>query len=486
MKSPSGSGLDSTPKTAENLQGGEPFENLHFGSAPSVAGPLPGRRSRELLAEQARIESRARFYPRGLPIAFEEGRGATLRDADGNVFIDFFAGAGVLNVGHGNPHVMAAAMEQQSRLVHALDFPTRARLRLMRALKPLLPGDLAQTARFHFGGPTGSDAIEAAVKLARAHTGRSGIIAFQGSYHGMTAEALAVTANAARRESMPRAVHFLPYPYPYRSPLGLQGDDCWRACIKLLETSLSDPLSGISKPAAVLVEPIQGEGGTIVPPTGFLTALRQLTSDHGVLLVVDEIQTGFGRTGHMFACEHEQVSPDIVTLSKALGGIGFPLACIAYDERFDSWEPGAHVGTFRGHQVAMAAGAAALEYMEEVDLVGHVNDLGERALAFLQAETVTLAAVGEVRGRGLLIGVELVRDRDTKEPWPELAHILRRACAEQGLIFEIGGHFENVVRFLPPLVISPRLLEQGLRIFVDALGECEASLDSKRCMGLVP
>jgi len=428
------------------------------------------------LEEQAAIESSARFYPQGLPIALEEGRGATLRDVDGNVFIDFFAGAGVLNVGHGNSHVLAAATRQQSLLVHALDFPTQARLRLMRSLKPLLPGDLARTGRFHFGGPTGSDAIEAAIKLARGYTGRTGIIAFQGSYHGMTGEALAATSSASRRPAIASAVDFLPYPYSYRSPLGLPEDDCWHACIQMLETCLTDPLSGIPKPAAVLIEPIQGEGGTIVPPAGFLPALRQLTSDHEVLLVVDEIQTGFGRTGDMFACEHEGISPDIVTLSKALGGIGFPLACIAYDERLDGWEPGAHIGTFRGHQVAMAAGAAAIEYMEEVDLVGHARDLGESALAFLLAETRTLAAVGEVRGRGLLIGVELVLDQETKEPWPELAHTLRRACAERGLIFEIGGHFENVVRFLPPLVISRDLLEQGLRIFVDALADCEAAL----------
>jgi diaminobutyrate-2-oxoglutarate transaminase len=453
----------------------EPFANLHLALAPSVAGPLPGPKSRALLKRQAEIDSRARIYPRGLPIALEEGRGATVRDADGNVLIDFFAGAGVLNVGHGNPYVLAAATDQMARLVHALDFPTEARLRLMQTLKPLLPGDLAHTARFHFGGPTGSDAIEAAIKLARTHTGRTGIVAFQGSYHGMTAGALAATASSKRRSAVESTVDFLPFPYAYRSPLGLPEEDCWRACVRMLETCLTDPLSGIAKPAAVLVEPIQGEGGTIVPPPGFLPGLRQLTREHGVLLIVDEIQTGFGRTGRMFACEHEGVSPDIVALSKALGGIGLPLSCIAYDEKLDSWEPGAHLGTFRGHQVAMAAGAAALEYMAEFDLVRHAGELGDHALDYLRAETSELTAVGEVRGRGLFIGVELVRDRETREPWPELAHALRRTSAERGLIFEIGGHFNNVVRFLPPLVITRSLLEQGLQIFLASLRDCETS-----------
>ena len=449
------------------------FDDLHFDPAPSVAGPLPGPVSRQLLAEQEEVESNARSYPRGIPIAFEEGRGATMRDADGNTFIDFFAGAGVLNVGHGNPVVAAAATEQQQRLVHALDFPTTAKLRLIRGLKRVLPGRLSRTARVHFGGPTGSDAVEAAIKLARAHTGREAIVAFQGSYHGMTAEALAVTSHTGLGGPVSTPVHFLPYPYDYRSPFGLNGKSCWRACVHMLETALEDPASGVPKPAAVIVEPIEGEGGTIVPPRGFLREVRRITHEHDVVLIVDEIQTGFARTGTMFACEHDHVTPDIVTLSKALGGIGYPLSCIAYDEEFDSWKPGDHIGTFRGHQVAMAAGAAAIEYIEEMGLAAHAAALGELALLTLGEAGEEMPAVGEVRGRGLMIGIELVRDRETREPWPELASEVRRACAARGLIIEVGGHFDNVARFLPPLVISRRLLELGIEIFLDSLSACE-------------
>ena len=244
-----------------------------------------------------------------------------------------------------------------------------------------------------------------------------------------------------------------------------------RACIALLETCLTDPLSGVPKPAAVIVEPIQGEGGGIVPSNGFLKELRRITQEQDVLLIMDEIQTGFGRTGKMFACTHEEVCPDILILSKALGGIGYPLSCIAYDERLNTWHPGDHIGTFRGHQVAMAAGTAALEYIADMDLLQHVVAMGELTTTILRESAETFPAIGDIRGRGLFIGIELVHDRHTKKPWPELAQLLRRDCAERGLIIEIGGHFKNVIRLLPPLVISQQLLEQGLRIITDSLRE---------------
>jgi diaminobutyrate-2-oxoglutarate transaminase len=451
----------------------ERFAELHFAPAPDVSGPVPGPRSRELLAEQAALEGRARSYPRAVPIALDEGRGATVRDADGNTFIDFFGGAGALNVGHALPQALAAATAQQGRLIHALDFPTVSKTALMRAVKERLPGGLKRTARFHFGGPTGSDAVEAALKLTRHHTGRPTVLAFQGSYHGMTQGALSVTSDTSYAGAGAGAVQFVPYAYCYRCPLGLRRESCGLACAKLVETVLEDPHSGTGPPAAVVVEPIQGEGGTIVPPPGYLTELRRITAKHHVPLVCDEIQTGFGRTGKAFGSDHDGVSPDVVTLSKAIGGIGYPLSCIAYDEALDTWAPGSHIGTFRGHQVAMAAGLAALRYMDETDVVGHAAALGELALATLRAEAATLASIGDVRGRGLMIGVELVRDRDTKEPWPELAASVRRDCVQRGLIVELGGHFGNVVRFLPPLVITRSMLLRGLELFTDSVRELE-------------
>lgn len=460
----------STPTNVTPLSRSDPgrFDDLHFAPAPDVSGPVPGPRSQELLDEQAELESRARSYPRSVPLALEEGRGATMRDADGNTFIDLFGGAGTLNVGHSNPAVAAAASDQQQRLVHALDFPTRPKLRLLRKLKALLPGRLRQTGRFHLPGPTGTDAVEAALKLTRAHTGRSGVIAFQGSYHGM-----AVTSDLsyARPEATP--VQYMPYPYCYRCPLGLKRESCGLACARLVETAIEDPHSGTPTPAAVIMEPVQGEGGTIIPPRGYLAEIRRITREHDVPLIFDEIQTGFARTGTTFACEHDEVTPDVMTLSKALGGMGYPLSAVAFDGALDSWEPGAHIGTFRGHQVAMAAGGAAIDFMREMDLAGHAAALGAYALTLLREAAGDLTSIGDVRGRGLMIGVELVRDRETREPWPELAAAVRRLCCERGAIIEVGGHYGNVARFLPPLVISRTLLERGLELFVDAVRELE-------------
>ena len=452
------------------------FEQLHFQPAPALSGDLPGPRSQAMLAEQDELESSARSYPRSIPVAIEEGRGATMRDADGNTFIDFFGGAGVLNVGHSHPTVLEAARAQEQKLVHALDFPTTPKLGLMRKLRELLPGRLRESARFHFGGPTGSDAIESALKLTRAHTGREAVIAFQGSYHGMTKEALSLTSDTSFGGPVSTPVHFMPYPYCYRCPLGLKPESCELACAKLLDTALEDPHAGIPKPAAVLIEPIQGEGGTIVPPEGYLKEVRRITRKHDVPLVCDEIQTGFARTGKMFACEHDGVQPDVITLSKALGGIGYPISCIAYDSELDTWKQGAHIGTFRGHQVAMAAGLAAIELMQEVDLAGHAAELGELTLALLREAHETLPCVGDVRGKGLMIGIELVKDRDTKEPWPEMAAQVRSECFQRGVIIEVGGHFGNVARFLPPLVITRELLLSGVEIFVESVRAAEAAL----------
>jgi diaminobutyrate-2-oxoglutarate transaminase len=456
--------------------GEQNFEELHFTPAPALDGEVPGPRSREMLSEQDELESSARSYPRAVPVAIEEGKGATMKDVDGNTFIDFFGGAGVLNVGHSHPAVLEAASAQEKKLIHALDFPTRPKLRLMRKLRSLLPGRLGESGRFHFGGPTGSDAIESALKLTRAHTGREAVIAFQGSYHGMTKEALSLTSDTSFGGPTTTPVHFMPYPYCYRCPLGLKPDSCDMACAKLLETSLSDPHTGIPTPAAVLIEPIQGEGGTIVPPDGYLTEVRRITREHDVPLICDEIQSGFARTGKMFAVEHDGVTPDVMTLSKALGGIGYPLSCIAYDSTLDTWTKGAHIGTFRGHQVAMAAGLAAIEFMQEVDLAGHAAALGELTLGLLRDAQDTLPSVGDVRGRGLMIGIEMVKDRDTKDPWPEMAAQIRTECFRKGVIIEVGGHFGNVARFLPPLVITRELLLMGVEIFVDAVRASEEAL----------
>lgn len=449
-----------TVKTSE-------LEALHFSDAPKIVTRPPGPRARELLDAQEKLEGNAYKYPRAVPWVPEEGRGATVRDVDGNIFLDFFSGIGVLNVGHAHPEVLEAVRAQEAKLVHALDFPVLPRIELIRTLRAIAPGELHESCRVVFGGPTGSDAVEAAIKLAKLVTGRHTLIAFQGSYHGQTAGALAVTAGRPFKQSyLPLIpdVHFVPYPYPYRPSFGASPERCGTLCVEYLDDLLTNPYSGVGKPAAILVEPIQGEGGIVVPPNDFLPALRELARYHDIPLIVDEIQTGLGRTGAMFACEHVGVTPDILTLGKALGGIGLPLSACLYDERLDRWPPGGHLGTFRGHASAMVAGRVAIEILQRDRLVEHAARLGAQLLERLQALQERVPQLGDVRGRGLFIGLELVKDPRTKEPAPELTAAVQRRCYEEGVLIWTAGRYNNVLRIMPPLTISETLAHRGLDV----------------------
>jgi diaminobutyrate-2-oxoglutarate transaminase len=406
-------------------------------------------------------------------MAIRRARGATVEDVDGNRYIDFFGGAGVMNVGHSNPRVVDAVKSQVDALTHALDFPNPSRRQLVETLAALVPRSLT---RFLFGGPTGSDAVESAVKLAKYTSGRYPLIAFEGSYHGMTAGALSLCSGRPFKEDflplLPE-VHFVPYAYCYRCAFGKDPSTCELECAEYLDHVLEDPHSGVGMPAAVIVEAIQGEGGSIVPPEGFIARVREICDRHGVLLIADEVQAGFCRTGKMFSFEHSGTVPDIVTMSKALGGIGLPISGIAYKEELDSWPPGKHIGTFRGNVCAYAAGAAAIDFMTENGLADHALKLGGLILSALKELESDSAIVGEARGKGLMLGVELVEDKATKKPAPELAKGLRTACHRRGLLIEIGGHYNNVARFLPPLIVTEELAMKGLDVFADAVREVE-------------
>jgi diaminobutyrate-2-oxoglutarate transaminase len=408
-------------------------------------------------------------------MALRRAKGATVEDVDGNRYIDFFAGAGVMMVGHSNPEVIEAAQNQIKDLTHALDFPTPARRQLVEALSELLPKELE---RVFFGGPTGSDAVETAMKLAKYNTGRYPMIAFEGSYHGMTAGALSISSGRRFKEDflplLPE-VHFVPYAYCYRCAFNRRPETCDFDCAKYLEHVLEDPHSGVGKPAAIIVESIQGEGGSIVPPEGFIPKIREICDRHEVLMIDDEIQAGLCRTGKMFACEHTGTIPDIMTMSKALGGVGFPISCVAYKEKLNTWPAGKHIGTFRGNVIAYAAGAAALNFMVKNKLAKHSLDLGAKMLSMLKEIEKDSKIVGEARGKGLMLGVELVKDKATKEPAPELARRVRTLCHQRGLLIEIGGHYFNVARFLPPLVLTEELAKKGIEIFADSVREIESS-----------
>ncbi len=446
---------------------------LSLPGAPKIVTEPPGPKSKEILKKQAELESSAVSYSKGMPMAIARGKGATIEDVDGNLYIDMFGGAGVMAVGHGHPEVLAAAHKQIDKVTHTLDIPSETRGKMVDVLRSLLPKELT---RVFFGGPTGSDAVEQALKLAKWNTGRNGIIAFEGGYHGMTGASLALTTDSGHRDGIGQLVpdvHFVPYDYTYRQPFGCPDDESDLYAAAWLERVLTDSHSGISKPAAVIIEAIQGEGGSIVPRPRFLKKVREITERHDVLLICDEIQCGLGRTGRMFGFEHSGIVPDIVTMSKALGGVGFPISAIAYRESLNTWPVGKTIGTFRGNMIAFAAGAAALRWMVREEIPARAAELGEKVLAGLKEIEARSSIVGEARGIGLMMGIEMVKDKRSKEPAPDLAKKVRTYAHRKGVMIEVGGHHNNVARLLPPLVIPEALALKGVEIIGEVIETIE-------------
>jgi diaminobutyrate-2-oxoglutarate transaminase len=471
------------------MTAGPPIEALHYDDAPDV-GSVPGPESKTLLEKQQEIDSSAVAYPNDIPVAFEEGRGATVRDADGNTYIDMFAGIGVLNVGHANPYVLEAVHEQADKLVHTVDFPTEARLELIEKLDEIAPAGLQGNNRVVFGGPTGSDAVEASIKLAKHNTGGDGLIAFRGAYHGATAGAMALTSNKGfKRDYTPLIPEVTHVRYPNASA-DVASDDapsvCSRpaseccgslSCARALEevqAVLEDPYGGLANPAGIFVEPIQGEGGVIVPPEGFLKGLRDLADDNDIPLVFDEIQSGLGRTGQWWASDWHGVSPDIMTTAKALGGVGFPLSATVYHEDLDTWGPGGHAGTYRGHVVGMRAGTRAIEYIQEHDLLAHARELGEHIRGRLREASAGTDRIVDVRGKGLFIGTEFVDEAG--QPDGDAVDMIQQYCFEHGVLVWTAGRYGNVLRLLPPLVLTRELADIATDVIIDAIDHVTAAV----------
>lgn len=443
--------------------------------------------SNAYLQRQSARESNARSYPRRIPLALQEAHGIYVRDTQGQLFMDCLAGAGTLALGHNHP-VAIAAMRQTLDAglpLHTLDLTTPVKDRFVEELFAALPESFARQARIQFCGPTGSDAIEAALKLVKIATGRKSVLAFAGGYHGMTHGALSLMGNLGPKPGLGSPVsdvHFLPYPYDYRCPFGLGGEAGIDAGLHYIEQMLSDPESGVLPPAAVVVEVVQGEGGVIPAPARWLQGLRQITRKHGVALILDEVQTGLGRTGRLFAFEHAGIEPDVLVLSKAIGG-GLPMAVMVYREELDTWKPGAHAGTFRGNQLAMAAGAATLRHILSDNLVAHAEVMGERLMQHLRSLQADYPCIGQVRGRGLMVGVEIVAAEHPGAGAPPacaaLAQALQRQCLKLGIILELGGRHGAVVRFLPPLIIQAEEIDLLAERFQDGLRSALHELSGK-------
>lgn len=433
------------------------------------------------LERQAARESNARTYPRKLPIAIRRAGGIHVEDADGRRYIDCLAGAGALALGHRHPVVLEAVQRvfAEETPWQTLDLVTPVKDAFMEELFNSLPAAFVKQSRIQFCGPSGADAVEAAVKLAKTATGRRSVLAFHGGYHGMTHGALSLTGETGPKRAVPglmAEVHFLPFPYLFRCPLEIGGETGWRASLAYIERLLDDSNSGIAPPAAMILEAVQGEGGVIPAPDDWLREIRRITREREIPLILDEVQTGGGRTGKLYAFEHAGILPDILVLSKAIGG-GLPLSVVVYQEYLDTWQPGAHAGTFRGNQLAMAAGTATLRFIREQGLDQHAAEMGQRLASRLRSLQAHYPSVGDVRGRGLMIGVEIVDTRadpdrlGTYPPNPVLARRIQAECLARGLILELGGRQGSVVRFLPPLIVTAAEADEIARIFSAAVAD---------------
>ncbi|MFL6110509.1 MAG: aspartate aminotransferase family protein [Catenulispora sp.] len=438
---------------------------------PQIRTSIPGPHSEKLLASQADHESNARSYPRNLPIAVARAEGCFIEDVDGNVFIDFLTGAGVVSLGHSHPELVAVAKRQLDTFVHGLDLPTAVKDEFVAAQLRMLPPGMRERSRIQFCGPTGANAVDAAIKLCKTATGRGDVVVFAGAFHGSSTAALSMTGWVGQKDRignpMP-GVHFFPYSYCARCPLNLDPDSCATNCVALLENQLRDTHGGIAKPAAIVLELVQGEGGVIPARPEFVARLWALTRELDIPLVVDEVQTGCGRTGTWFAFEQYGIEPEVVVASKALSGVGLPAAVIIYDRKLDAWGPGAHSGTFRGNQLAFATGVEAIRVIERDGVMKNVLQRGEQAGRRLAEMRERHRHVLDVRGSGLMWGIELADPR-TGAPRGDWARAVQRHCLEHGLILEVGGRADGVVRLLPPLVVTEAVLDTALDVIDDAL-----------------
>lgn len=423
-----------------------------------------------------KVESNARTYAATFQRLFVSGKGTRLKDDQGQEYLDCLANAGTLALGH-NPEVVREAVLRfldSDQLQQGLDLATPAKHEFVQALFSTLPAAMRDHSKILFCGPSGSDAVEAAIKLARHYTQRSTLMAFHGGYHGMTAGALSAMGNLKPKMHagvVNPGTHFLPFPYTLRCPFGTDGEHTEQLCLEYIRTVLTDPEGGVQKPAAVLVEVVQGEGGCIPASANWLRELREITRREEILLIVDEVQTGLGRTGSTFAIEHAGVIPDILVLSKAIGG-GYPLSVIVFAEHLDTWGAGMHAGTFRGNQIAMVAGAATIRHVQANNLAAAAQARGEALGRGLKEIAQRYPALVEVRGRGLMLGVEVAHPRQhgrTGLGNAQLARAIKLNCFENGLIIETGGRHSAVLRFLPALTISEADVGMVLERFEDAV-----------------
>ena len=437
------------------------------------------------ITRQDSTESNARSYPRKFPFAIAKAKGSWVEDVEGNKYLDFLCGAGTLALGHNDDEVNKAMVDliQSNAPLHTLDLTTPVKDEFVETILRHLPSELGNNAKIQFCSPSGTDATDAAIKLCKTATGRTSVISFAGGYHGMGQGPLACMGNLHAKSTvnglMPD-VHSFPYPYAYRDPFGLGGEAGVKAACNFFERTLKDPESGITKPACVILEPIQGEGGVIPAPVEFLQTVRRVTKELDIPLIVDEIQCGMGRSGKLFAFEYADIVPDVLLLSKAIVG-SQPMAVVVYKKELDKWTAGSHAGTFRGNQLAMKAGTIVLNRVSQPDFLADVVRKGDLIRSNLRDLQKRVSIIGDVRGKGLMVGTEFVDPKGQKDcigslpASGEIAGAVQKLCFENGLIIEKGGRNGSVMRCLCALNISDEDLSKAWKIFE----KCVIEIDKK-------
>jgi 4-aminobutyrate aminotransferase len=449
---------------------------IHTGTEtrlPHLVTALPGPEAQRVVAADTEYISPS--YTRSYPLVARRGYGAMVEDVDGNVFLDFAAGIAVVATGHCHPAVVAAIQKQAAELIHmsGTDFYYPQMIELAEKLARVTPGHGPKKV---FYGNSGAEAVEAAIKLARYHTGRTKLIAFHGSFHGRTLGALSLTASKAVQRKgfgpLLAGVYHIPFPNAYRCPFGASSPEaCSEACLAHLEKDVFKRLVDPEEVAAIVIEPIQGEGGYVPAPVGFLRELERICRTYGILLVVDEVQSGMGRTGQWWACELAGIEPDILCIAKGIAS-GMPLSATIAPAHIMRWERGAHASTFGGNPVSLAAALATFDLLEQ-KYIENARRMGEFIFGRIAGWPAEFKSVGDVRGRGLMIGVEFVRDRRTREPASELRNRVVQLAFAKGLL--VLGAGENSLRLSPPLLVDEEQADFAVRTLAGCIAEAERS-----------
>ncbi|MCW4013344.1 MAG: acetyl ornithine aminotransferase family protein [Candidatus Bathyarchaeota archaeon] len=440
---------------------------------PKIKVTPPGPKAKKIVERDAAVISPS--FGRAYPLVVESAEGNIVKDVDGNEFIDMNAGLAVCSVGHGHPKLKKAIKDQVDKFIHYsyTDFFYDDYVDLGEELSKIMPieGD-----KKIFYGNSGAEAIEAAMKVSRWHSKRQGYLAYIGSFHGRTMGAVSLTASKPyqRRRFSPLipGVEHIFYPYCYRCPFNLECPSCGFACVDYIDDHLFHKYVPPEEVSMLLAEPIQGEGGYVVPPMGYFKRLKKLLDEYGILFAVDEVQSGVGRTGKWFAIEHFGVKPDIVTTAKGIAA-GLPLGVMASKAEIQDWTPGSHASTFGGNPVSCAAAMAVLDIIKTDKLLENATEQGGYIKKRLEEMMETHRMIGDVRGIGLMVGVEIVKDKDSKEVAPKATEEIMMECFRNGLAIVNCG--VNVIRWMPPLTITRDLVEPSLEIFEKALSKVEAA-----------